>query len=284
MDYLNEVEHLKPAVVEAADRFILPRFRNLEDGDVLNKGDFDKTVTAADMETSSFLLDSCRERFPGSFTEEDMDDRRFEHDTLWSIDPLDGTDEFRRGREGFGIQAALLERKNGGYFPAAGFLYLPVRKTFVYATQSEGPFVDDGHVIREIKVPISRNITGFQREIDISKELDEFYKFMRKKGYEVNSMNIGGACASVAQMLLGSPYPNLYICPRPYTKEWDTSPFENMIARAGGFISDLYGNQFTYNRHDVRNLNGFVICIGYEKGRVMSWIDEFGAENLLKAV
>ncbi|MBI2172729.1 MAG: hypothetical protein HYT73_00775 [Candidatus Aenigmarchaeota archaeon] len=114
MDYLSEVEYLKPAVTEAADMFILPRFRNLKDGDVLNKGDFDKTVTAADIETSTYLLEHCRKRFPGSFTEEDMDDRRFEHDVLWSIDPLDGTDEFRHGREDFGIQAALLEKRDGG--------------------------------------------------------------------------------------------------------------------------------------------------------------------------
>lgn len=131
---------------------------------------------------------------------------------------------------------------------------------------------------------MGRDIIGFQRDIDRSAELDEFYGFLRKKGYEVTSMDTGGAAANVAMMFLGMPHPNLYICPRPYTKEWDVSPFENMVAQAGGWISDIYGNQFTYNRRDVRNLNGFVICIGYEKGQVMGWINEFGADNILKAV
>lgn len=280
---LQEVEMLKPVLAEAAERFILPRFKNLKAEEIVKEGRFDEIVTVADEESSRFILAWCKSRFPGSFTEEELTDERFNYDALWSIDPLDGTDEFKHGKPGFCVQASLLARRPGGlYFPIAGLIYLPLERKFVYSTETEGPFLDDGEK-RLIELPKTRDMAATQREQDPNQELGNFYEFLRQKGYEVQVLKTGGAGSTVARMLIGEHKPNLYIVTRRYSKEWDLSPSENAVARAGGWISDLYGNRFSYNRSNCYNERGFVVAVGLDKTEVISRLTKFGIEKLLNS-
>lgn len=60
-----------------------------------------------------------------------------------------------------------------------------------------------------------------------------------------------------------------------YTKEWDLAMAEPLIRARGGFICDLDGNEFTYNRKDSQglgepyNLNGYVISIAFSKEEII---------------
>ncbi len=281
IDYLKEVNLLKPVIAQAADKFIVPRFRSLREEDILNKGRLDETLTIADTDASDFILSWCRERFPGSFTEEEISDDRFDYDILWSIDPLDGTDEFRHGKPGFCVQTSLLVKRGGSYVPVAGIIYLPLEKRFVYGTENTGPFLDFNGKTKKIIARKTSGIIATQREQDPSPELDKFYQFLRKCGYKVKVIDTGGAGSTVAQMFIGMERPNLYIMPRSYTKEWDLSPSENCVSRAGGWISDLHGNQISYNRQNTKNENGYVVAIGLEKEEILARITEFGVNNIL---
>ena len=44
------------------------------------------------------------------------------------------------------------------------------------------------------------------------------------------------------------------------TKEWDTCAIDIIVREAGGTFTDLSGKEIVYNREDVYNRNGYVIC------------------------
>ena len=44
------------------------------------------------------------------------------------------------------------------------------------------------------------------------------------------------------------------------TKEWDTCAMQIIVEEAGGYVLKFDGTPIKYNREDVYNRGGFVIC------------------------
>ena len=83
-------------------------------------------VCDVDIATDVFLREALGDLDPdaGYLTEEAIDDRlRLDCDRVWVVDPVDGTRDFIRGREGWCVSIALVE--NGQ--PVLGILEAPAR-------------------------------------------------------------------------------------------------------------------------------------------------------------
>jgi myo-inositol-1(or 4)-monophosphatase len=81
-------------------------------------------VTEVDLAIERLLIDAIRQRLPdAAFLSEESnpDPSALEQDTCFVIDPIDGTEEFAAGRQGFGISIAVFERGR----PAAAVLDMP---------------------------------------------------------------------------------------------------------------------------------------------------------------
>lgn len=89
--------------------------------DVELKAD-ESPVTRADRETEATLRQAIADRFPdhGIFGEE-YGSEGLERDTLWVIDPIDGTKSFISGSPLFGLLVAVLQ----GGKPVAGVIRMP---------------------------------------------------------------------------------------------------------------------------------------------------------------
>jgi fructose-1,6-bisphosphatase/inositol monophosphatase family enzyme len=126
---------------EIAQQEILPRFRQLREEDIREKkpGDF---VTAADLATERRLSERLLDLAPGSVVlgEEATaaDPARLQvlarEAPVWVVDPVDGTANFARGQEGFGVILARVER--GAV--RAGWIYDPLRDVMVTAEAGGG--------------------------------------------------------------------------------------------------------------------------------------------------
>ena len=46
----------------------------------------------------------------------------------------------------------------------------------------------------------------------------------------------------------------------PNTKEWDTAACQLIVMEAGGIFVEPNGDEITYNRKDVYNRNGYIVC------------------------
>ncbi|KWV93429.1 inositol monophosphatase family protein [Erythrobacter sp. YT30] len=127
----------------AARRSMLPRFRDLADGDVEMKGE-DDPVTIVDREVEAFLTEALTKLAPGVAVvgEEAVhaDETVLEKlkEQCWIIDPLDGTANFTEGKEPFGIIIALADAGKA----VAGWIYDPNKDRLCHARAGEGAFVN----------------------------------------------------------------------------------------------------------------------------------------------
>ena len=103
-------------ISEAAAIEIVPRFRNLAEGDIRQKSTPDDLVTVADEAMERRLSAVLRDLLPGSVVigEEAAAADPAVHnliggaDPVWVIDPIDGTSNFAAGWPAFGVIVALV--------------------------------------------------------------------------------------------------------------------------------------------------------------------------------
>lgn len=122
---------------------ILPRFRNLQHGEVEDKGGNDP-VTVADHEAEAMLAEGLA-RFDPSLAIVGEEAAHADKAVLeglsgpcWIIDPLDGTRNFATGKPPFGI---LIARADGGV-AQSGWIYDCLTERFCVAHSGQGAFVD----------------------------------------------------------------------------------------------------------------------------------------------
>jgi fructose-1,6-bisphosphatase/inositol monophosphatase family enzyme len=136
----RELLALMRSVTEQA---ILPRYRNLQHGEVEDKGGNDP-VTVADREAEALLAEGLA-RIDASLaivgeeaTHADKSVMERLSQPCWIIDPLDGTRNFAIGKPPFGI---LLARAEHG-LAQSGWIYDCLTERFCAAHRGEGAFVD----------------------------------------------------------------------------------------------------------------------------------------------
>ena len=88
------------------------------------EGGRSELVTEVDLAIERLLIDAIRQRLPDAAflsEESNADSSALEQETCFVIDPIDGTEEFAAGRQGFGISIAVFERGR----PTAAMLDMP---------------------------------------------------------------------------------------------------------------------------------------------------------------
>lgn len=127
----------------AAQRSMLPRFRQLAAHDIEMKGANDP-VTIVDREVEAFLTEALTRLAPGvavvgeEAAHADPAVLEALSGQCWIIDPLDGTANFSEGKEPFGIIVALADSGRA----VAGWIYDPLSDRFCHARSGEGAFVN----------------------------------------------------------------------------------------------------------------------------------------------
>ncbi|MEL6618308.1 MAG: inositol monophosphatase family protein [Pseudomonadota bacterium] len=124
-------------VRRAAKAEIMPRFRQLDSGDIEEKKDEMDLVTAADTEAEAMITRGLQMAFPHALvvgeeavaTHPDLLDRIAEAELSFIIDPVDGTWNFARGMPLFGTIVAVCRFGQ----PVYGLIYDPVGDDAVLA-------------------------------------------------------------------------------------------------------------------------------------------------------
>ena len=135
-------------MIAAAERAILPRYRQLGRTDILQKA-IGEPVTIADRESEAILSEGLAKLLPeAKIVGEEAADanpallRMLGEELCWIIDPLDGTGNFVSGEGPFGILVALAERG----VAIGGWIYDPLSKRTVAAFQGEGTMINGAPV------------------------------------------------------------------------------------------------------------------------------------------
>ncbi len=139
---------------EGAERFIVPRFQNLSSQDVATKSSKSDFVTIADQETEAWLIPRLVEAQPGFVIGEEAAAtspsirNQIPTGYSWTVDPLDGTKNFVKGKPAFCTMVALLW--NGQ--PIECWIWQPLVKILFYASDRFGAFRIDELSEKRLKI------------------------------------------------------------------------------------------------------------------------------------
>ena len=132
----------------ATERAILPRYRNLAAGDVMDKGGNDP-VTIADKDSEELLRDGLS-AIDGSLAFVGEETAHADPSILnrldrpcWIVDPVDGTRNFAAGKPPFGV---IIARAEGGE-AVSGWLFDCITGRFCSAHKGIGACIDNEKVI-----------------------------------------------------------------------------------------------------------------------------------------
>lgn len=137
-----DIDRVAAIVREVAEEEILPRWRNLAVGDVLEKSKPGDLVTIADRAAEAVLERRLRELLPGStvvgeeavFADPQVLARFSGLEPVWVLDPIDGTKAFTQGKSTFDVLVALVVAG----VPVAGWIHAPAERDFYLGEQGSG--------------------------------------------------------------------------------------------------------------------------------------------------
>ena len=167
---------------------------------------------------------------------------RSKWETLWIVDPLDGTKEFIKKNGEFTVNIALVEKG----VPVLGVIYVPVRKELYFASMDEMKQ-------RAIHLPMALAHQGIVVVASRSHQTEETTAFidnLRKQGKPVTLISSG---SSLKICLVAEGSADIYPRFAP-TMEWDTAAGHAIAKSAGCDIYHIDGKTpLRYNKEDLHN-------------------------------
>lgn len=223
----------------------------------------DSPITEADLESNNTIKNILSKTNFYILSEEDKDDeKRLEEKKIWVIDPLDGTTDFVNRTGEFTVMIALVENKK----PILGIIYWPTEKTLFLAQKGFGAWKFANNLWTKISVS---NISQLKkcRAVGSRHHLSENEKELLKKLQILDFTSIG---SSLKVGKISSGMAEIYLTTTNKMKEWDTCASYCIISEAGGKMTDMKGNDMSYNNKIVNHKNGILVTNGLVHEKIVS--------------
>jgi 3'(2'), 5'-bisphosphate nucleotidase len=228
-------------------------------GLAVEKKDDDSPVTIADREANALIVGGLSAAFPddGLLSEELPDDgSRMSRPRVWMVDPLDGTKDFIRGRDGFSVMIGLVD----GDRPALGVIYQPIGDKLYWATRGDGAFLSRGGGAPErLRVSAVNDPSQIRMVASKSHRTEAIDKVRAELGIS-DELNVGSVGLKLGLIAEGGR--DLYVNPAGHSKLWDACGPEALLAEAGGRLTDLHGAPLDYRGRELGNVRGLIASNG----------------------
>ena len=215
----------------------------------------DSPVTLADKNADKVIREHLHKCFPdyAFLTEESTDDlSRLNNDYVWIVDPVDGTKDFVAKRGEFTINIALAYKHEA----VVGVVIIPITGEIYYAAKGLGAFYRNNGVTERIHVNDKiENITVYTSVFHTKPNEEALYEKYKDK---IGKLEKFGSAIKACRVARGLGELTLRL--NDGTKEWDTAASQVIVEQAGGIFLDTKGQRIMYNREDVYNRIGYVIC------------------------
>lgn len=187
---------------------------------------------------------------------------RKDWDTLWIVDPLDGTKEFIKRNGEFTVNIALVRNS----VPVFGVIYVPVKKELYFAVEGVGAYklsnivaLNNDYLTLEQLMQSSKRMPTKEvhnpfvivaSRSHLTPETETYISDLRKKHGNIELVSSG---SSIKICLVAEGKADVYPRFAP-TMEWDTAA-GHAIARAAGMEVYQAGKEepLRYNKEDLLN-------------------------------
>lgn len=215
----------------------------------------DSPITEADLKSNEIIKTILSKTNHKILSEEDKDDHgRLSEEVIWIVDPLDGTSDFIDKTGEFTVMIALVKNKK----PIIGVIGWPTEKTIFAAQKGSGAFRFSKGRWEEITVTKISELSKC-KVVGSRHHLSEKEKtFIKKLG--IRDFTSIGSSLKVGKISSGEA--EAYITTTNKMKEWDSAASYCLIFEAGGKMTDMFGNDITYNNKIVNHQNGILVTNG----------------------
>ena len=258
LDKLPELDVALEAVIKAGEAILEIYEKKYETS--IKKDD--SPITEADLKSNEIIKEFLLKTDHKILSEEDKDDKnRLNEETIWIVDPLDGTSDFIDKTGEFTVMVALVKNKK----PILGVIGWPTEKTIFVAQKGNGAFRYFKNEWKKISVTDTAELSEC-RAIGSRHHLSEKEKKFIEKLKIKNFASIG---SSLKVGKISSGEAEVYITTTNKMKEWDTAASYCIINEAGGKMTDMLGNDLTYNNKEVHHQNGILVTNGLIHNKIL---------------
>ncbi len=192
---------------------------------------------AGDRQANVLLLKALAAERPNDavLSEESVDDgKRLAADRVWIIDPLDGTREYREGRDDWAVHVALVARGK------------------VIAAAVAQPMRDE--VFDSTTVALTRDP---QKVIVVSRSRPPAFSADLARLLDARIEPVGSAGAKALVVVRGDALAYVH---EGGLNEWDAAAPAGVALAHGLHVSDLQGRAIVFNQPDVVLRGGLIVC------------------------
>ncbi|MFB5631918.1 MAG: 3'(2'),5'-bisphosphate nucleotidase CysQ [Nitrosopumilus sp.] len=260
-DKLPELDIAIKAAQEAGDAILEIYSGEIEE---FTKKD-DSPITEADLKSNEIIKGILAQTEHKILSEEDKDDQtRLSEEIIWIVDPLDGTSDFIDKTGEFTVMIALVKNKK----PVLGVIGWPTEKTIFAAQEGKGAFRFSNEEWKKISVTSTEELPKCRTVGSRHHLSDKEKSFIKKLGIE--DFTSIGSSLKVGKIASGEA--EAYITTTNKMKEWDSAASYSIISEAGGKMTDMSGNEISYNNKEVHHQNGILVTNGIIHQTI---VDEF---------
>ena len=221
----------------------------------VSKKSDDSPITDADLKSNEVIKKILSQTQHAILSEEDNDDQsRLSKEMVWIVDPLDGTSDFIDKTGEFTVMIALIKNKK----PILGVIGWPTEKTLFVAQKDSGAFRYSNDEWQKISVTTETELTKCRTVGSRHHLSDKEKSFIKKLG--IKDFTSIGSSLKVGKISSGEA--EAYITTTNKMKEWDSAASYCIISEAGGKMTDMLGNDITYNNKEVYHQNGILVTNG----------------------
>jgi len=182
----------------------------------------------------------------------------------WLIDPIDGTASFIKGFSGFVTQIALMQNNR----PIITAVYAPLLKTLYTAELGQGSFCNNNRLQICTKTAITTLIDNYPEPRGSTLCLFNDLNF----SYYVESGSIALKICKVADNSAHVFFKDVAI------RDWDIAAPQLILEEAGGFLSKLNGEKFTYTG-SYQHTGLIATTSIFQAQKVVDWYRKFDIEQ-----
>lgn len=238
---------IKQIIINAAREELLPRFADVQRSTKID-GSF---VTEADLAVQARITHELKEHYPDTallgeeMTEEEQAELLNNSDSLWCLDPLDGTSNYAVGTPYYAISLALIERG----VPTLGIVYDPNRDEFFVGLRGQGAFLNEAPLtVKPVALPLSQctALIDFKRlPVRLAMDLVAQRPYASQRSYGSVALDWCWMAASRFHVYLHGA-----------SNVWDYSAGQLIFSEAGGCSSTLEGDDIYINELSKRSSVG----------------------------
>ncbi|MDB4575574.1 inositol monophosphatase family protein [bacterium] len=258
-----DLDELKQIIISAARDELLPRFADVQRNTKMD-GSF---VTAADLAVQVTITRELKERYPDTallgeeMTADEQGELLNNSESLWCLDPLDGTSNFAVGTPYYAISLALIERG----VATLGIVYDPNRDECFVGIRGQGAFINDEPLtVKSVDLPLSQctALIDFKRlPPRLAVDLVAQRPYASQRSYGSVALDWCWMAASRFHVYLHGA-----------SNLWDYSAGLLIFNEAGGYSSTLEGDEIYVNELSKRSSVAALDQVSFDQWS--SWLNE----------